>query len=92
MRLALLRLVLPFLLVLGGCEPAWQARFPTGTKLYEKTGHRYFGKVVGFESQHDFHNGTPAQPAIQIEQDDAAHTTVWGACSTCAASFDIEAP
>ena len=43
------------------------SRFPNGTKLYDRTDHKYFGKVVGYEERHDFHNGTAPAPAILIE-------------------------
>ena len=84
-------LIFPLLMILGGCEPAWRAQFPKGSLLYDRTDHHLFGKVVSYEESHDFHNGTPPEPAILIEQEND-HTQVWGACATCAASFDIKAP
>ena len=84
-------LILPLLMILGGCEPAWRTQFPKGSTLYDRTDHHLFGKVVGYEESHDFHNGTQAEPAILIEQE-SDHVTVWGSCATCAASFDIKTP
>ena len=80
---------LPLLLVLGGCEPSWPARLPLGARLYEREGHRYFGKGVGFDAAHDFHNGTGPKPSILIEQPEGQEK-VWGACATCADTFQIE--
>lgn len=92
MFLAFVRLVMVVLVVaLCGCEPSWTSQFKPGTKLYEKNGHRYFGKVVAYEPTHDFHNGTPPQAAVQIElSEGGAAARTWGACSTCAATFDVE--
>ena len=81
--------VLP--LILGACQPAWRAQFPDGTVLFDRMDHHRFGKVVGYESSHDFRNGAAAEPAILIEQD-SDHTQVWGACATCAATFEMKAP
>ena len=80
------------LLTLGGCEPSWRRQFPDGTKLYERTAdHKYFGKVVGFEAQHDFHNGTSPDAAILIEPAEEGQVPLWGSCATCAATFQTEA-
>ncbi len=84
-------LILPLLMILGGCEPAWRSQFPKGTQLYDRADHHLFGKVVGYEESHDFHNGTQPEPAILIEQE-SDHTQIWGACGTCAASFDSKMP
>ncbi len=84
-------LILPLLMILGGCEPAWRSQFPKDSLLYDRTDHHLFGKVVGYEEAHDFHNGTQPESAILIEQS-SDHATVWGACATCAASFDIKTP
>ncbi len=94
MSLAFVRLGIGMLLVvLCGCEPSWKSHFRQGAKLYEKSGHRYFGKVVGYEAAHDFHNGTSPQPAILIEPAEGGEAAqTWGACSTCDATFDIGAP
>ena len=94
MSIAIARLgVLLMLVALCGCEPSWSSQFRPGTKLYEREGHRYFGKVVGYEAQHDFHNGTPPQAAVLIETAEGdKETQVWGACSTCASTFKVEAP
>ena len=79
-------------LALSGCEPSWRAQFPNGTKLYEQADHKYFGKVVGFEAAHDFHNGTPPGPAVLIEPAEAGQPQQWGSCPTCAATFELGAP
>ena len=79
-------------LLLSGCEPAWRTQFPNGTKLYERAGHKYFGKVVGFEAAHDFHNGTPPGAAVLIEPAETGQPQQWGSCATCAATFELEAP
>ena len=79
------------LVLLVGCEPSGRAQFPVGSQLYNRTDHHLFGKVVGFEATHDFHNGTPPEQAILIEQE-SDHTTVWGACTTCSATFDVKTP
>ena len=74
-----------------GCQPAGRAQFKEGTKLYDKQTHQYFGQVVGYERDHDFHNGTFLQPAILIEPaEGGAAARVWGACSTCTATFDTK--
>lgn len=79
------------LLVVAGCEPSWRSQFKEGAKLYDKNGHRYFGTVVGYDATHDFHNGTAAQPAILIEPAEGGEAArIWGACSTCAATFDVQ--
>lgn len=79
--------------VLCGCSPAWRSQFRTGSKLYEHNGHHYFGKVVGYDARHDFHNGTSPQAAILIEPAEGGESArVWGACSTCASTFTVEAP
>ena len=79
------------LTLLGGCQPAARSQFKDGAKLYDKQTHEYFGKVVGYEDVHDFHNGTTAQPAILIESSDGGATArTWGACNTCAATFDVK--
>lgn len=81
------------LMVLCGCDPAWKTQFREGSKLYDKNGHNYFGKVVGYDAQHDFNNGTQPQAAILIEPaEGGADARVWGACATCAATFDVEVP
>ena len=84
-------LLAPLLLIFSGCEPPWQSQFPKNSQLYDRTDHHRFGKVVGYDSAHDFHNGTAPEPAILIEKDED-HTTVWGACATCASSFDVKGP
>ena len=78
-------------LVLGGCQPPWRSQFPNGAELSSRMDHQRFGKVVGYEASHDFHNGTAPEPAILIEQD-SDHTSVWGSCATCAATFDVKTP
>ncbi len=92
MRPVLLCCFAALLLTLSGCEPSWRRQFPDGTKLYERTDHKYFGKVVGFEPRHDFHNGTAPDAAILIEPAEEGQTPQWGSCATCAATFQIEAP
>ena len=84
-------IIVAALLFLVGCEPPGRSQFPKGSQLYDRTDHHRFGTVVGFEAEHDFHNGTAPEPAILIEQD-SDHTTVWGACTTCAATFDVKTP
>ena len=80
-----------FLLLLAtvACGPTRPAQFRDGAKLYERETHRYFGKVVRFEASHDFHNGTPPQPAILIEND-VSKVQSWGACSTCAVVLEAK--
>ena len=92
MRVLLLYCVVPLLLTLSGCEPSWRTQFPNGTKLYERSEHKLFGKVVGFEAAHDFHNGTPPGAAILIEPAEEGLPQQWGSCATCAATFQVEAP
>ncbi len=93
MFIAFVRLTMMLLLmVLVGCEPSYKSRFKQGAKLYEKNGHNYFGKVVGYEEAHDFHNGTPPQAAVLIEPAEGGEAArTWGSCSTCLATFDVEA-
>ena len=50
-----------------------------------------FGKVIGFEARHDFHNGTAPDAAILIEPAEAGQVPQWGSCATCAATFTTEA-
>ncbi len=83
-------LILPLALILAGCQPSWRTQFPKGSVLYDRTDHHRFGKIVGFEETHDFQNNTPPESAILIEQD-SDHTIIWGACATCAATFDVKA-
>ena len=90
LRYVFVVMVLP-LVFLAGCERAWHSQFSKGTQLYDRTDHHRFGIVVGYDEQHDFHNGTSLEPAILIEQD-GDHATVWGSCATCAATFDVKAP
>ena len=79
------------LMTLWGCEPAWRSEYKDGAKLYEKETHRYFGKVVGYVKSHDFHNGTAPQAAILIEPEGGGNDSrMWGACSTCMATFDVK--
>ena len=92
MRQTILCCLVPLLLTLSGCEPSWRAQFPNGAKLYERTGHKYFGKVVGFEAHHDFHNGTAPDAAVLIAQAEEGQASQWGSCATCAATFQIELP
>ena len=92
MRLSYLCCLAFVVLTLSGCEPAWRKQFPNGTKLYEHTDHRYFGKVIGFEASHDFHNGTPPDAAILIEPAEQGQPQQWGSCATCAATFEVAAP
>ena len=92
MRLLLLRCLVPAFLILSGCDPAWRSQMPNGSKLYDRAGHKYFGKVIGFEARHDFHNGTPPCPAILIETAEPGQTPQWGSCATCDATFQVEAP
>lgn len=92
MRLALIFRGVLLLLIVTGCDSPWRTRFPIGTRLYDQESHRFFGKVVGYEGRHDFQNGTEPTPAILIEQEDAAHTRVWGSCTTCAATFQVVPP
>ena len=79
---------------LSGCEPAWRNQFPDGTKLYEQTGHKYFGKVVGLRSRARFPQRHPALGVrpILIEPAEEGQTPQWGSCATCAATFQTEAP
>lgn len=84
--------LLPMLLTLSGCEPSWRRQFPDGTKLYERSERRYFGKVIGFEASHDFHNGTTPAAAILIEPAEEGQAPQWGSCATCAATFQVEGP
>jgi hypothetical protein len=91
MRYAILRSLL-LLLLCSGCDSPWRSRFPIGTRLYEPEGHRYFGKVVGYDDQHDFANGTSAGPAILIEPEERGYEPVWGACATCSTLFEVEKP
>ena len=91
MRYAIIRSLL-LLVLFSGCDSSWRTRIPIGTKLYEGTNHQYFGKVIGYENQHDFSNGTDPCPAILIEPADPGREKVWGSCATCAASFDMQAP
>jgi hypothetical protein len=79
------------LLALGGCGSSWQAQFPVGARLYERPGHIYFGKVVGYDARHEFANEAGARPAILIAQA-AGGGEIWGACQTCTDSMDIEKP
>ena len=90
-RPAIACLFVSSLLAVSGCTRPWRAQFPDGTHLYDRANHQPFGKVVGYEVNHDFHNGTAAEPAILIEQD-SDHTQVWGSCATCAATFESKAP
>ena len=90
-RLEIVHCCLAVVLVLSGCGPSWPARFPMGTRLYERPDHRYLGKVVGFDAARDFHNGTGPKAAILIEQP-AGEGRIWGACETCAASLEVEKP
>ena len=79
------------LLAVIGCGPARPAQFRNGAKLYDRQSHQYFGKVVGYERTHDFHNGTPAQSAILIEPPNGGEEgRVWGACGTCTATFEVK--
>ena len=81
------------MVTLCGCGPAWSSQFHPGTKLYERKDHHYFGKVVAYEAEHDFHNGTPPQAAVLIEPAEGGEAArVWGACSTCASTFTVEQP
>ena len=92
MCLAFVRMVMcALLLAVAGCGPTRPSQFKDGAKLYDRESHQYFGKVVGYEEVHDFHNGTAPQPAILIEPaDGSAAGRSWGACSTCAAIFDVK--
>ncbi len=92
MRLRFLCCLVLFLLTLSGCEPSWRAQFPDGAKLYERADHKYFGKVIGYEATHDFHNGTPPAPAVLIEPAEEGQVSQWGSCATCTATFKIEVP
>ena len=89
---AILCCLVPMMLTLSGCEPSWRGQFPDGTKLYDRSEHRYFGKVIGFDPHHDFHNGTAPEAAVLIESSEDGQTPQWGSCATCAATFQIEAP
>lgn len=84
-------LVVPLVLILTGCQPSWRSQFPKDSLLYNREDHSRFGKVVGYEEAHDFHNGAGVEPAILIEQE-GDHTTVWGSCATCASTFDVKTP
>ena len=92
MRLKLFCCLVPVLLTFSGCEPSWRAQLPNGAKLYERADHKYFGKVIGYEARHDFHNGTTPDAAVLIESAEAGQPPQWGSCATCAATFQIEAP
>ena len=78
------------LLAAVACGPTRPGLFRDGVKLYERETHQYFGKVVSYEAGHDFHNGFPPQPAILIERDEGKGDPTWGACSTCAAVFEVK--
>ena len=92
MRRFFLCCFVPLLLSLSGCEPSWRSQFPNGTKLYERTDHKYFGKVIGYETSHDFRNSTPPGPAVLIEPAEAGQPAQWGSCATCTATFKVETP
>ena len=92
MHLHFLRCLVLLFLIVSGCEPSWRTQLPNGTKFYERTGHKYFGKVIGYETRHDFHNGTPPTPAVLIETAEPGQTPQWGSCATCAATFQVETP
>ena len=42
-------------------------RYPIGARIYEPGTHRYIGRVLAFESAHNFNNGLGPQPAVLIE-------------------------
>ncbi len=84
--------VLGCAVVLAACGESWRAKFPDGTRLYDANKHQYFGRVVGYDEQHDFQNGTNAQAAILIEEADDAHTRVWASCETAQEAFAMERP
>ena len=74
-----------------GCGPTRPAQFKDGAKLYDKQSHQYFGKVVGFNADHDFHNGMPPQPSILIEPADGnAATRSWGGVQHVYGDFRCE--
>ena len=80
------------LLALAGCTQPWRNRFPDGSRLYARDGHKYFGKVIAYDPSHDFGNGTAAAPAVLIELAEAGQAPLWGSCETCAMTLEIEKP
>ena len=77
-----------WLLATVACGPTRPAQFRDGAKLYDRETHQYFGKVVGYQADHDFHNGFAPQPAILIDKGEGQGDPTWGACSTCAAVLE----
>ena len=91
MCLAFVRVgVCVWLLAVVGCGPTRPSQFKDGAKLYDRGTQQYFGRVVGYNASHDFHNGTSPQPAILIEFTDGQGKQTWGACSTCATIFEVK--
>ena len=82
-------------LLTSGCDVTTRFRYRTGTKLYERDGHRAYGQVVSYDPAHDFHNGVNAQPAIEIELDPIQnpHTPkehVWASCDVVSSVYDTK--
>ncbi len=92
MQISFLRGTTLLLLALAGCTSPWRDRFPDGSRLYERDGHKYFGKVIAYDPRHDFGNGMAAGPAVLIQSAGGGHPPVWGSCATCAATMDVEKP
>ena len=82
-------------LLTSGCDVSTRFRYQTGTKLYERSTHKYYGQVVAYESAHDFHNGMNAQPSVEIElaADEGSQSQkerVWASCDVITSGYDTK--
>ncbi len=71
-----------------GCGLVRPARFCVGAKYYDRATHRYYGKVVAYDSRHDFAGGLSV-PAIAIELD-GGKKTVWAACNVIELEYEAD--
>lgn len=72
-----------------GCGPG-AGRYPIGTKFYERSSQRYYGKVVAYESRHDFAGGLHV-PAVKIEFE-GGKPSIWAACDVIDYEHEAKAP
>lgn len=82
-------------LLASGCDVSTRLRYRAGTKLYERPTHHFYGQVVTYDAEHDFHNGMTAQPAVEIELDpsESLHgekDRVWASCDVINSGYQTE--
>ena len=76
----------------AGCGKGLPCRqeLPVGSQLFTRDNpHTLYGRVVGHDSSHDFHNGMGPRAAAEIALEDGSGRRVWAACETIPLIFEV---